>query len=60
MAQDSEMIFTAPIEKVEDLITGLRHLEEHNYILPRTLTVELEYTLPEAYEKIGRMLGMDV
>ena len=60
MSQDDEMLFTAPIEKVEDLITGLRYLEEHNYTLPRTLTVEHEYVLPEKYEKIGKMLGMDI
>ena len=60
MAQDNEMVFTAPIEKVEDLITGLRYLEEHNIALPRVITAEFEYKLPEAYQNIGKMLGMDV
>lgn len=60
MSQDNEIIFTAPIEKAGDLITGLRYLEEHNNVLPRALTVELEYKLSEKYEKIGKMLGMDI
>ena len=60
MSQDDEMLFTAPIEKVADLIMGLRYLEEHNNVLPRVLTVELEYKLPEKYEKIGKMLGMGI
>lgn len=60
MAQDSEIIFTAPIEKVEDLIMGLKSLEEHNIALPRILTMELEYELSESYANIGKMLGMDI
>ncbi len=48
------------LEKVADLIMGLRYLEEHNNVLPGVLTVELEYKLPEKYEKLGKMLGMGI
>lgn len=60
MSQDSEILFSSPVEKVADLMAGLRYLEENNYTLPRILTAELEYKLPEKYEKIGKMLGMDI
>jgi len=43
-----------------DLLEGLRYLVERNNILSRNLTVELEHELPEQYEKIGKMIGMDI
>ena len=60
MAQDNEIIFTIPIGKIADLLSGLRYLVERSNILSRNLTVELEYKLPEQYEKIGKMIGMDI
>ncbi len=60
MSQDNEIIFTAPMEKMDDLIAGLRYLAERNNVLPRALTAELEYKMSEKYEKIGKMIGMDI
>lgn len=60
MAQDNEVIFTIPKGKTADLLEGLQYLVEHSNILSRNLTVELEYNLPEQYEKIGKMIGMDI
>lgn len=57
MAGDEEMIFTVPERKLEDLLSGLRHGEEYGSRLPRIPTMQPEYELPEAYAKIGKMLG---
>ena len=57
MAGDDEMIFTVPKGKLEDLLLGLRHCEEYGSRLPRIHTIQPEHKLPEAYEKIGKMLG---
>ncbi|MFC1962119.1 DUF169 domain-containing protein [Chloroflexota bacterium] len=61
MAQDDEMIFSLPTDKLEDLMVGLRHFDEigtgytniNPYIRP-------EYPLSERYLKLGRMIGMDL
>ena len=60
MALDDEMIFSVAKEKVEDLLVGLRHLEEYGSRLPRGFTMKAEYELMESYAKIGRMLGMEI
>jgi uncharacterized protein (DUF169 family) len=60
MSQDNEMLFTAPEKQLDDLIAGIKYLEERGYTLPRTLTAELEYKMSKKYEKIGKMLGMDL
>jgi uncharacterized protein (DUF169 family) len=58
MAQDDEMIFTAPKEKLNDLMEGLKYLADHNLGLPIKLTLQPEYQFTEPYEKIARMLGV--
>lgn len=60
MAQDDELIFSMPEEKVKDLIEGLRHLEERGSGFPVKFSVMPEYQLEESYIKIGRMIGLDV
>jgi len=60
MAQDDEIIFTIPVKKMDDLMTGLRHIEEKGTRLPRTLTVENEYVLSDAYRNMGKAVGMDL
>ena len=57
MAGDDEMIFTVPREKLDDLMTGLRHTETTGSKLPHGYTLHPEYPLPESYEKIGKMMG---
>jgi uncharacterized protein (DUF169 family) len=59
MAKDFEMIFTAPKEKLEDLLLGLRYVEKHGGSkLPRGYQMQAEGLLPEVYGEIGKMLGM--
>ncbi|MEA1963805.1 MAG: DUF169 domain-containing protein [Candidatus Aerophobetes bacterium] len=59
-AQDNELVFTAPKEKIEDLVLGLKALAKSGAGLPVKFTVIPEYELEESYAKIGKMLGMEV
>jgi uncharacterized protein (DUF169 family) len=61
IAGDDEMIFTAPKEKLEELMMGLRYVHESGSRLPRAYgkgPPDFEGESP--YVKIGRMLGMEV
>jgi uncharacterized protein (DUF169 family) len=57
MAGDEEMIFTVPRGRLHDLILGLRHVQKNGSKLPRGYSVQPEYPLLEAYDKIGKMMG---
>jgi uncharacterized protein (DUF169 family) len=57
MAGDEEMIFTVPAQKLDDLMLGLRSIEKTGSRLPTGYSVQPEYPLPEAYKKIGQMMG---
>ncbi len=59
MAQDDELIFTVPRGKLEDVVLGLRYLDEHGLRFPMGLTLMPEYELNEIYIKIGKMMGME-
>jgi len=61
MAGDDELIFTVPIEKLEDLLSGLKGIEQTaGSKLPVVRGIMLEpEVLPESYMKIGRMVGLD-
>lgn len=58
LAGDDEIIFTVPVEKLEDLLIGLRHLEQYGSRLPRNPQMRREPDRPESYRKISGMLGM--
>jgi len=60
MAQDNELAFSLPVGKIDDLVEGLRHLDELGIGFFRKLKVRPEYQLHESYVKIGREIGMDV
>lgn len=60
IAQDYEVIFTAPMEKLEGLLSGLRHLAKHGWGLPIEFFMVPECKMPESYLKIGKMLGMEM
>jgi uncharacterized protein (DUF169 family) len=60
MAQDDELAFTVPKEKIEDLVFGLRHLDERNIGFYRKIKLHPEYQLSESYVKLGKMIGMDI
>ncbi len=61
LAQDDEMIFSLPTDKLEDLMIGLRHFDEmgsgYSQYAP---DMRPEYPLPALYVKVGKMLGMGV
>lgn len=61
LAQDDELIFSVPTDRLEDLMIGLRHFDEigSGYIQSAP-DMRPEYPLPELYVKVGKMLGMDV
>jgi uncharacterized protein (DUF169 family) len=58
MAGDEEMIFTVPMGKLEDLITGLRYVEKTGSLLPHGYHLSPEYPQADHYEKIAKMMGL--
>jgi uncharacterized protein (DUF169 family) len=58
--QDDELIFSAPIAMVRNLVLGLVHLHEYNNRIPVPFVMRPEFPLRESYIKIGRMLGMEL
>jgi len=61
LAQDDEMIFSLPTNKLEDLMMGLRHFDDigtgYTQLAP---DMRPDYPLPELYVKVAKMLGMDM
>ena len=57
-AGDDELVFTIPIQKIEDLMTGLRKIEKTGFgnRLPKTPRMMREPDLPGSYVKILGML----
>jgi len=60
LAQDDEMIFTIPREKLPDLMSGLRHIDEEGSVFPIKFGVKMGYPLEESYFTVSRIIGMDV
>jgi uncharacterized protein (DUF169 family) len=57
LAGDDEMILTIPIGKLEELMEGLRHIEQYGSKIPRSPYMKPEpELLPESYLKILGML----
>lgn len=56
MAGDDELIFTLPRQRLEDLMAGLRHVNSTGSKLSSGYSFQLEYPLPESYEKIVKMI----
>ncbi len=56
LAGDDEMIFTVPTAKLEDLLTGLRHVEKYGSKLPRNPQMKQEPQFPASYQKILKMV----
>jgi uncharacterized protein (DUF169 family) len=55
--QDYEMIYTVPMEKMEDLVLGLE--QKYTGKIPTEFKMIPEYKLSESYAKIARLLGME-
>jgi uncharacterized protein (DUF169 family) len=61
MAQDDEMIFSIPRSKLEDLMFGLRALDEAGRGYTRFAPdMRPEYPLPDLYLKAGALMGLEV
>ncbi|MFC1951662.1 DUF169 domain-containing protein [Chloroflexota bacterium] len=61
LAQDDEMIFSLPVDRLEDLVLGLRHFDEHGFGYEDFCPdLRPEYPMGEAYYKVGRMIGLDM
>ena len=60
IAGDDELVFAIPIEKLDDLMEGLRFLETTGSKLPKNYSMMHEPEFPESYMKIARLTGMDV
>ena len=58
LAGDDEIIFTVPTKKLEDLLVGLRHLEEYGSKLPKIPKMGYEEEISESYMKIAKMMGL--
>jgi uncharacterized protein (DUF169 family) len=61
LAQDDELIFSLPTEKMDDLIAGLTHFDETGAgYLQFAPDMKAEHPLPQLYVKVGKLLGMDI
>jgi hypothetical protein len=59
MAQDYEMIFSLPMGKIEELLTGIRAGEEWGLRLPFIRAIQPEFEWPENYIRTGNDIGME-
>jgi uncharacterized protein (DUF169 family) len=57
MAADSEVIFSVPSGRLEELMTGLRNIETAGRKLPAPYAFLPEYPLPPAYRRITEEMG---
>jgi uncharacterized protein (DUF169 family) len=58
-SEDYNMVFSAPIEILNDLLLGLRAMKKQGFGLPLRLTPSIEYPLPKNYIQIAKTIGMD-
>jgi len=59
MAQDNEMIFSAPMAFLEDLIHSLKYLKDHEWGYPWGFELKPERELDNNYAELGKKMGMD-
>ena len=61
LARDDELIFSVPADRSEDVMSGLKHLDEIGSGYRQSAPdMRPEYPQSEMYIKLGRMVGMDV
>ena len=61
LAQDDEMIFSIPMSKLEDLMFGLRVLDEAGRGYARFAPeMKPEYALSDLYRKAGALVGLEM
>ncbi len=56
MAESHEMIFSVPRKRLDDLVTGLRHIENSGSKLPHVRRVHPEREMEGSYKKIANMM----
>ena len=56
MAESDELIFSVPLERLEDLIAGLRHVEKTGSKLPHGRAIQPESKMSAEYQKIANMM----
>jgi len=56
---DYSMVFSAPLDALGDLLTGLEASRETGCGLPSSPSFAIEYPLEKAYVEIGKAIGMD-
>lgn len=57
--EEFNMIFSAPIEALSELLEGLDAIHQDGTGLPLHVSPSKEYPLPESYVEIGKLIGMD-
>jgi uncharacterized protein (DUF169 family) len=61
LAQDDEMIFSVPIDKLGDLVDGLRVMDDAGRGYTRFApAMRPDYRLPGLYVKVGAMVGLEM
>lgn len=60
LAQDDEMIFTIPGDKLADVMSGLRHIDAEGSVFPIKFGAKIEYPLSESYFRVSELIGMEV
>ena len=58
LAESDEMIFSVATQKIEGLLTGLRHVEKYDSKLPKNPQMRIEPERPESYGKIYELMGL--
>lgn len=58
MTQQSEIIFSAPIEMLKDFVKALEYLEKHKWGFPWMLELKPERKLINNYKEIGEKIGL--
>ena len=58
MTQSNEIIFSAPINLLEDLLNALIYLEKHGWEFPWPFELRPERELNDNYAKIGGVMGI--
>ena len=56
--EEYNMVFSAPIENLNDLLMGLKAMKEGGVGLPLQLTPAIEYPLPKIYTQIAQSIDM--
>lgn len=57
--EDYNMVFSAPIGVLSDLLNGLKSIHKEGFGLPLRLTPSIEYPLPKSYIQIAKSIGME-